>query len=249
MISFDLTGKVAVVTGASSGLGQQFARALSEQGCDVAILARRKERLEEFSKELKQNGHDCLPVSCDVTDEESIKNAVKAVVDHFGKIDILVNNAGITRDGLLMGMKEEDFDSVINVNLKGTFNTIRFASRTMVKQRKGKIINISSVSGVTGNAGQANYSASKAGIIGLTKSAARELASRNINVNAIAPGFVDTDMTITLSDKVKEGAKGQIPLGRFGKPEEVAELALFLSSEKSDYITGQVINIDGGMVM
>lgn len=135
------------------------------------------------------------------------------------------------------------------INLKGTFNTIRFASRAMVKQRKGKIINISSVSGVTGNAGQANYSASKAGIIGLTKSAARELASRNINVNAIAPGFVDTDMTITLSDKVKEGAKGQIPLGRFGKPEEVAELALFLSSEKSDYITGQVINIDGGMVM
>ena len=148
-----------------------------------------------------------------------------------------------------LGMKEEDFDSVINVNLKGTFNTIRFASRAMVKQRKGKIINISSVSGVTGNAGQANYSASKAGIIGLTKSVARELASRNINVNAIAPGFVDTDMTITLSDKVKEGAKGQIPLGRFGKPEEVAELALFLSSEKSDYITGQVINIDGGMVM
>ena len=190
-----------------------------------------------------------LTSSCDVIDEESIKNAVNAVVNHFGKIDILVNNAGITRDGLLMGMKEEDFDSVINVNLKGTFNTIRFASRTMVKQRKGKIINISSVSGVTGNAGQANYSASKAGIIGLTKSAARELASRNINVNAIAPGFVDTDMTITLSDKVKEGAKGQIPLGRFGKPEEVAELALFLSSEKSDYITGQVINIDGGMVM
>ena len=150
---------------------------------------------------------------------------------------------------ILREMKEEDFDSVINVNLKGTFNTIRFASRAMVKQRKGKIINISSVSGVTGNAGQANYSASKAGIIGLTKSAARELASRNINVNAIAPGFVDTDMTITLSDKVKEGAKGQIPLGRFGKPEEVAELALFLSSEKSDYITGQVINIDGGMVM
>ena len=148
-----------------------------------------------------------------------------------------------------MKMSEEAFDAVIATNLKGTFNTIRHFSRYLLKQRSGTIINLSSVSGILGNAGQANYSASKAGIIGLTKSAARELASRNINVNAIAPGFVDTDMTITLSDKVKEGAKGQIPLGRFGKPEEVAELALFLSSEKSDYITGQVINIDGGMVM
>ena len=220
-----LNEKIAVITGASRGIGAAIAKKMAE------------------------NGGKAVTYKCDVSDFDKCEKFIGDIVKEYGRIDILVNNAGITRDGLLMGMKEEDFDSVINVNLKGTFNTIRFASRTMVKQRKGKIINISSVSGVTGNAGQANYSASKAGIIGLTKSAARELASRNINVNAIAPGFVDTDMTITLSAKVKEGAKGQIPLGRFGKPEEVAELALFLSSEKSDYITGQVINIDGGMVM
>ena len=249
MISFDLTGKVAVVTGASSGLGQQFARALSEQGCDVAILARRKERLEEFSKELKQNGHDCLPVSCDVTDEESIKNAVKAVVDHFGKIDILVNNAGITKDGLLMAMSEADFDNVIDTNLKGCFQMIRFASRRMMKQRYGRIINVSSVSGVAGNAGQANYSASKAGIIGLTKSAAKELASRGITCNAIAPGFVKTEMTDVLPDEVKENAKKQIPLGRFAEPEDIANAAVFLASDKASYITGQVLLVDGGMVM
>ena len=249
MISFDLTGKVAVVTGASSGLGQQFARALSEQGCDVAILARRKERLEEFSKELKQNGHDCLPVSCDVTDEASIKEAVKAVVDHFGKIDILVNNAGITKDGLLVAMSEADFDNVIDTNLKGCFQMIRFASRRMMKQRYGRIINVSSVSGVAGNAGQANYSASKAGIIGLTKSAAKELASRGITCNAIAPGFVKTEMTDVLSDEVKENAKKQIPLGRFAEPEDIANAAVFLASDKASYITGQVLLVDGGMVM
>ena len=245
-----LKDKNIIVTGATRGIGKEIALTLAQNGANIAINYRNyNEEVEELINSIKEFGVEAIAVKCDVSKSDEVDNFISEVKNHFSSIDVLVNNAGITKDGLLLRMKDEDFNSVLDVNLKGTFNTIRFASRTMVKQRKGKIINISSVSGVTGNAGQANYSASKAGIIGLTKSAARELASRNINVNAIAPGFVDTDMTITLSDKVKEGAKGQIPLGRFGKPEEVAELALFLSSEKSDYITGQVINIDGGMVM
>ena len=249
MISFDLTGKVAVVTGASSGLGQQFARTLSEQGCDVAILARRKERLEEFSKELKQNGHDCLSVSCDVTDEESIKNAIKAVVDHFGKIDILVNNAGITKDNLIGRMKDEDFDAVIDVNLKGTFYMMRGVSRLMLRQRAGRIINMSSVVGVMGNAGQVNYSASKAGVIGMTKSLARELASRHITVNAVAPGMIETDMTGAMSDAVKEKVVENIPFKEMGKPEDIAETVAFLAGDGARYITGQVLCVDGGMAI
>ena len=246
----NFTGKSVLVTGAGRGIGRGIAMAFAAEGANVVLgYCGNDEAAGKTLSEIEAAGGHAALFKGNVSDSGEVSAMTDFAVKTFGRLDVLVNNAGITRDGLLMGMKEEDFDSVINVNLKGTFNTIRFASRTMVKQRKGKIINISSVSGVTGNAGQANYSASKAGIIGLTKSAARELASRNINVNAIAPGFVDTDMTITLSDKVKEGAKGQIPLGRFGKPEEVAELALFLSSEKSDYITGQVINIDGGMVM
>ena len=245
-----LTGKVAVVTGASRGIGRAIALRLAQEGAAVVINYNgSKERAQEVKTEIESAGGTAQIMQCDVADAASCDEMFQTIIKEFGRIDILVNNAGITRDGLLMKMAEEDFDAVIDTNLKGTFHCIRAVSRQMLRQRSGRIINLSSVSGVLGNAGQANYSASKAGIIGLTKSAARELASRNINVNAIAPGFVDTDMTITLSDKVKEGAKGQIPLGRFGKPEEVAELALFLSSEKSDYITGQVINIDGGMVM
>ena len=245
-----LTGKVAVVTGASRGIGRAIALRLAQEGAAVVINYNgSKERAQEVKTEIESAGGAAQIMQCDVADAASCDEMFQTIMKEFGRIDILVNNAGITRDGLLMKMAEEDFDAVIDTNLKGTFHCIRAVSRQMLRQRSGRIINLSSVSGVLGNAGQANYSASKAGIIGLTKSAARELASRNINVNAIAPGFVDTDMTITLSDKVKEGAKGQIPLGRFGKPEEVAELALFLSSEKSDYITGQVINIDGGMVM
>ena len=249
MISFDLTGKVAVVTGASSGLGQQFARALSEQGCDVAILARRKERLEEFSKELKQTGHDCLPVSCDVTDEESIKNAVKAVVDHFGKIDILVNNAGITKDGLMLRMKENDFDTVIDVNLKGTWNCMKHATKLMMKQKYGRIVSMSSVVGVMGNAGQVNYAASKSGIIGMTMSLAREVGSRGITVNAVAPGFIQTAMTDVLSDEIKEQMKSQIPLGTFGSVQDIANAVVFLASDEAKYITGQTLHVDGGMAM
>ena len=250
MISFDLTGKVAVVTGASSGLGQQFARALSEQGCDVAILARRKERLEEFSKELKQNGHDCLPVSCDVTDEESIKNAVKAVVDHFGKIDILVNNAGVVEySSGLHDHTTAQWDKVLDTDLKGVFLMAREVSTIMMKQKYGRIVSMSSVVGVMGNAGQVNYAASKSGIIGMTMSLAREVGSRGITVNAVAPGFIQTAMTDVLSDEIKEQMKSQIPLGTFGSVQDIANAVVFLASDEAKYITGQTLHVDGGMAM
>ena len=190
-----------------------------------------------------------MALQCDISDFHQCKEFIENIYKRFERIDILVNNAGITRDGLAMAMKEEDFDDVISTNLKGTFNCIRFVSRIMMRQRYGKIINMSSVSGVAGNAGQVNYSAAKAGVIGITKSMARELAARNITVNAIAPGFIETDMTSGLPDKVREQAISQIPLGRFGKPEEVAELTAFLAGDNSNYITGQVFHLDGGMVM
>ena len=250
MISFDLTGKVAVVTGASSGLGQQFARALSEQGCDVAILARRKERLEEFSKELKQNGQDCLPVSCDVTDEESIKNAIKAVVDHFGKIDILVNNAGVVEySSGLHDHTTAQWDKVLDTDLKGVFLMAREVSTIMMKQKYGRIVSMSSVVGVMGNAGQVNYAASKSGIIGMTMSLAREVGSRGITVNAVAPGFIQTAMTDVLSDEIKDQMKSQIPLGSFGNVQDIANAVLFLASDEAKYITGQTLHVDGGMAM
>ena len=250
MISFDLTGKVAVVTGASSGLGQQFARALSEQGCDVAILARRKERLEEFSKELKQNGQDCLPVSCDVTDEESIKNAIKAVVDHFGKIDILVNNAGVVEySSGLHDHTTAQWDKVLDTDLKGVFLMAREVSTIMMKQKYGRIVSLSSVVGVMGNAGQVNYAASKSGIIGMTMSLAREVGSRGITVNAVAPGFIQTAMTDVLSDEIKDQMKSQIPLGSFGNVQDIADAVLFLASDEAKYITGQTLHVDGGMAM
>ena len=188
-------------------------------------------------------------MQCDVSDFGACEKFIKEVIAKFGQIDILVNNAGITRDGLLMRMSEDDFDAVLDTNLKGTFHCIRFASRQMMKQRSGRIINLSSVSGVMGNAGQANYSASKAGVIGLTKAAARELASRGVTVNAVAPGFINTEMTAELSEKVKEGAAAQIPLGSFGEPEDIAEAVAFLASENAGYITGQVLCVDGGMAM
>ena len=234
----------ALITGASSGIGRDIARELSKRGYDLIISARREDRLLALREEIKT---DVRIITADLSGREE---CMRLYEEARGEdIDILVNNAGITRDGLAMAMKEEDFDDVIATNLKGTFNCIRFASRIMMKQRYGKIINMSSVSGITGNAGQVNYSAAKAGVIGITKSMARELAGRHINVNAIAPGFIETDMTNELSEKVKEQAVGQIPLGRFGKAEEVAELAAFLAGNQSDYITGQVFHIDGGMVM
>lgn len=245
-----LEGKIAVITGASRGIGRAIALKFALEGATVVVNYNgSKEKAEEVKTEIEKNGGTALIYQCDVSDFEQCEAFIQNVIKECGRIDILVNNAGITRDGLLMKMAEEDFDKVINTNLKGAFNTIRFASRQMLKQRCGRIINMASVVGVTGNAGQANYAASKAGIIGLTKAAAREMASRGITVNAIAPGFIETDMTDVLSDKVKEASVSQIPLGKFGKPEQVAATAAFLASEDAGYITGQVLHVDGGMVM
>lgn len=245
-----LEGKVAVITGASRGIGRAIALKLASMKAVVIINYNgSKERAEEVKQEIEAGGGTAAVYQCDVSDYEKCETFIQDVIKDYGRIDILVNNAGVTRDGLLMKMNEEAFDQVINTNLKGAFNTIRFVSRQMLKQKSGRIINMSSVVGVTGNAGQANYAASKAGVIGLTKAAARELASRGITVNAIAPGFIETDMTSVLSEKVKEASVAQIPLGSFGKPEQVAAAAAFLASEDAGYITGQVIHVDGGMVM
>lgn len=245
-----LEGKIAVVTGASRGIGRAIAIRLAGEGATVVINYNgSKEKAEEVKQEIEGADGKAAVCQCNVADFDQCQAFIQKVIDEFGRIDILVNNAGITRDGLLMKMSEEDFDQVIETNLKGAFHTIRFASRQMLRQKSGRIINLSSVVGVTGNAGQANYAASKAGVIGLTKSAARELASRGITVNAIAPGFIETDMTSVLSEKVKEGAAAGIPLGAFGKPEDVAAAAAFLASDEAGYITGQVLHVDGGMVM
>jgi 3-oxoacyl-[acyl-carrier protein] reductase len=208
-----------------------------------------KEKAEQVVEEIKALGSDGMSYQCNVADTKAVEEMVKSVIKTYGQLDILVNNAGITRDNLIMRMSEEDFDAVIGTNLKGCFNTIKVASRQMLKQRSGRIINISSVSGILGNVGQANYSASKAGVIGLTRTMARELASRGITVNAIAPGFVETDMSQALSEQVREAATAQIPLGHFGKPEDIANMAAYLASEKASYITGQVISVDGGMAI
>ena len=248
MLNSDLRDKVALVTGASRGIGRQIAIQLAGHGAKVIVnYCGSKEAAKEVVDTIVNTGGTAEAIRCDVSDFGATKEMIKQIMDKYEKVDILVNNAGITRDNLLIKMSEDDFDIVVSTNLKGAFNTIRHLYRNFVKQRSGKIINISSVSGVIGNAGQANYSASKAGIIGLTKSLARELASRNICVNAIAPGFVETDMTNRLSQSVIESAKQMIPLQKFGKPQDIAELVVFLASERADYITGQVICVDGGM--
>lgn len=245
-----LNGKVAVVTGASRGIGRAVAIKLAGEGAVVVINYNgSKERAESVKNEIEAAGGKAAIRQCNVSDYNECEEMFKDIIAEFGSIDILVNNAGITKDGLLMKMSEADYDAVLDTNLKGTFNCIRFVARQMIKQRGGRIINMSSVSGVLGNAGQANYSASKAGVIGLTKSAARELAARGITVNAIAPGFINTEMTEVLSDKVKEGAVAQIPLGRFGETEDIANAAAFLASDQARYITGQVLHVDGGMAM
>ena len=243
-----LENKIALVTGAGRGIGRAIAIALAKEGAEVVINYNgSEERAKEVKQTIEENGGKASIYKCNVSDFTACEAMIKDIVKEYGHLDILVNNAGITKDGLIMKMKEEDFDSVLNVNLKGTFNTIRHSARQMLKQRSGKIINISSVSGILGNVGQANYAASKAGVIGLTKTMARELGSRGITVNAIAPGFVDTEMTEVLSEEIRENACKQIILGRFGKPEDIANTAVFLASDKADYITGQVISVDGGM--
>lgn len=242
--------KTAVVTGASRGIGKAIALALAKDGFNVVINYNgNKEKAEQVKKECEDFGVNAITVKANVANFTESENLIKEAVSTFGSIDVLVNNSGITKDTLLLRMKEEDFDSVIDVNLKGTFNTIKHAARQMMKQRSGSIINMSSVVGISGNAGQINYAASKAGVIGLTKSVARELASRGIRANAVAPGFIETDMTDELNDKAKEEILKTIPLNDTGKSEDVANLVAFLASEKSRYITGQVIHVDGGMLM
>jgi 3-oxoacyl-[acyl-carrier protein] reductase len=241
-------GKIAIVTGSTRGIGLAIARALLEAGATVVVSGRGQEKVDETVAALSNFGN-VKGVAADVAKSAEAQKLIDETVAAFGQVDVLVNNAGITRDNLLMRMKEEEWDAVIETNLKGVYNCIRSAVKPMMKKRDGVIINITSVVGQTGNAGQVNYAASKAGIIGLTKSVAKELASRNIRVNAIAPGFIETDMTGILAENVKEELKKSIPLGRLGQGEDIAALTVFLASDKATYITGQTFNVDGGMVM
>ena len=247
MDKFSLKGKVAVVTGANTGLGQGMCVALAQAGAKVAGVARRS--CEETKALIEKDGGEFLEVIADLGSTEPIQGIIDKTVEKFGKVDILVNNAGITRDNLVMKMNDEEFDAVYETNLKGVFHTIHHTSRYFLKQKSGRIINISSVSGITGNAGQANYCAAKAGVIGLTKSVARELSTRGITANVVAPGMIETDMTKDLPDTVKEHMLHNIPLGRIGKPEEIAAAVAFLASKEAGYITGQVLAVDGGMTM
>ncbi|MCH3914793.1 MAG: 3-oxoacyl-[acyl-carrier-protein] reductase [Acidaminococcaceae bacterium] len=245
-----LEGKVALVTGASRGIGRAIALTLAKNGADVAInFAGNVAAAEEVAKEITDMGRKAILVQGSVADFATCQEMVAKVIAELGKVDILVNNAGITRDGLLMRMSSEDWDAVLTTNLKGVFNCTKAVIKPMMKQRSGKIVNMASVVGETGNPGQANYAAAKAGVIGFTKTIAKEIASRGINVNAVAPGFVATDMTKVLPDKVKEAMAAGIPLGRAGDPQDIANAVLFLVSDNAAYITGQVLNVDGGMVM
>jgi 3-oxoacyl-[acyl-carrier protein] reductase len=243
-----LTGKNALVTGAGRGIGRAIAIELAAKGAFVIVNYNgSKDAADQVVADIKAAGGDAVAYQCNISDFEACKNMIDELIRTYAHIDILVNNAGITRDGLLMRMKEEDFDAVINTNLKGTFNTIRHMSRYFLKQRSGKIINISSVVGISGNAGQANYASSKAGVIGLTKSVARELAGRGINVNAVAPGYVETEMTGVLPEATREELLKQIPMGKAGQAQDIAGVVAFLASPAADYITGQVLPVDGGM--
>lgn len=244
-----LAGKVAIVTGAAQGIGKEIAVALAQEGSDIVVVDVNLEQAEKTAQELAALGRKTMALKVDVSKSAEVDDMVNKILDKFGKIDILVNNAGITRDNLLLRMKEEEWDLVISINLKGTFNCLKAVTRPMVKARSGKIVNVASIIGIAGNAGQANYAASKAGVIALTKSAAKELASRNVNVNAVAPGFIQTAMTQGLPETVKEEMLKRIPLAKLGEVKDVAKAVLFLAGPDSDYITGQVIVVDGGMVM
>lgn len=245
-----LAGKSVLITGASRGIGREIALEMARQGADVAVNYSGSEaKANETVDEIKALGQDAFAIQCDVSNSESVSNMVKETIDRFGKLDILVNNAGITKDNLLMRMKEQEWDDVININLKGVFLCTKAVTRQMMKQRQGRIINIASIVGVSGNAGQANYVAAKSGVIGLTKTTAKELSSRNITVNAVAPGFITTDMTDKLSEEVKAEMLKQIPLARFGEPKDIANVTVFLASDESSYMTGQTLHVDGGMVM
>jgi 3-oxoacyl-[acyl-carrier protein] reductase len=245
-----LRGKTALVTGASRGIGRDIALTLAEAGADVAVnYAGSEAKAEEVVDKIKAMGRRAFAVQANVASYKDVEAMVKRVTVTFGRLDILVNNAGITRDNLLMRMKESEWDEVIETNLKGVFNGIKAVSRPMMKQRSGRIINLASVVGVAGNAGQANYTAAKAGVIGLTKTAAKELASRGITVNAVAPGFIETDMTAKLGDEIQKKLIEQIPLGKLGQPQDVARVVRFLASDDAAYMTGQTLHVDGGMVM
>ena len=245
----NLTDRVAIVTGASRGIGEVIAKQLSSCGAKIILIARNSDQLVAVKETINSNGGIAESMVGDVSNLNSISEIVTNTIDKWGRIDILVNNAGIARDNIIMRMKEDEWDSVMNINLKGCFNGIKSVARPMIKNKAGRIINITSVIGQIGNAGQSNYAASKAGIMGLTKSMAKELGSRNITVNAVAPGYITTDMTNELNDEVKEQLKSSIPLGRLGTPDDVANLVCFLASDEAGYITGQTFNVDGGMVM
>ncbi|MBM3246573.1 MAG: 3-oxoacyl-[acyl-carrier-protein] reductase [Candidatus Omnitrophica bacterium] len=243
-----LKDKVALVTGGARGIGRAIALSFAREGCDIAIGDVNPEAAKQAAGEVEALGRRALPLKIDVTSYAEVEEGINKILDKFAKVDILVNNAGITKDNIILRMSDADWDAVLAVNLKGAFNCIKAASKVMLKQRAGKIVSIASIIGLIGNAGQANYSASKAGIIALTKTAAKELASRNINVNAVAPGFIQTEMTARLPEDLKEKMRQEIALNRFGTPQDVAAACLFLASQEADYITGQTIVVDGGMV-
>jgi len=244
-----LKDKVALVTGGARGIGRSIALAFAREGADIVVGDVNMEEAAKTASDIEALGRKAMAITLDVTDYANVEEAVNKILDKFTKVDILVNNAGITKDNLLMRMSQQEWDAVLNVNLKGAFNCLKAVTRPMIKQRYGKIINMASIIGIMGNAGQANYAASKAGLIALTKSAAKELASRSINVNAVAPGFIQTEMTAKLPEDLKNKMKEMIPLDKFGTPEDIAATCLFLASEESSYITGQTIVVDGGMVM
>ncbi len=245
----NLSGRVAIVTGSSRGIGKSIALELASRGAKIVLSGRNKESLDKVLEEIEKTGSEVLTIAGDVGDSSDAQKLIDGALEKFGKIDILINNAGITRDNLLLRMSEDDWDIVLKTNLKGAYNCIRSITKPYMKQRSGVIVNITSVIGQVGNAGQVNYAASKAGIIGLTKSVAKELSGRNIRVNAVAPGFIETDMTGNLPPQVKDELLKSIPLAKLGQPEDVAKIVSFLVSDDAAYITGQVINVDGGMVM